>query len=299
MKNAFFYAIIVFVWGTTWIAIKFQTEAGVVPVENSVFYRFFGAAVLMFVFLLATKRLHRLSLVDHLFCILQGACLFCFNFYFFYIASAHVESGLLSVIFSMVTIFNVINNRLWHKFTPSRNTVIGAIVGVSGIVLLFYPDFVKAMTSESDSRLLGVALAVMGTFLFSSGNMLSVRHNKHKLPLATTTAWGMLYGSLIMFVISLVYVGSFSFDTSPKYLLSLAYLIVPGSIIAFAMYLSLISSIGANKTAYATVLFPIVALSISTVLEGYTFTPIAILGLLLAIIGNIIVFYKPRSATTK
>ena len=295
MKNAFFYALIVFVWGTTWIAIKFQT--GEVPVENSIFYRFFGAAVLMFVYLLLTKRLHRLRPVDHLFCMLQGACLFGFNFYSFYVASdLNVESGLLSVIFSMATIFNVINNRLWHKFVPSRNTVIGAFIGVIGISVLFYPDFSKAMTSDSDSRLLGVALAVLGTFLFSSGNMLTVRHNKHKLPLATTTAWGMLYGSLIMFVVSMLFVGNFSFDTDPKYLWSLLYLIVPGSIIAFAAYLSLIASIGANKTAYATVLFPIVALSISTVLEGYTFTPIAIVGLVLAIIGNIIVFYKPRTA---
>ena len=296
MKNVFFYALIVFVWGTTWIAIKFQT--GEVPVENSVFYRFFGAAVLMFLFLLLTKRLHRLRLIDHLFCFLQGACLFCFNFYFFYIATdLGVESGLLSVIFSMATIFNVINNRLWHKFVPSRNTVIGAVIGVIGVSILFYPDFIKAMTSDSDSRLLGVALAVLGTFLFSSGNMLTVRHNKHKLPLATTTAWGMLYGSMIMFVVSLIFVGSFSFDSSSKYFWSLAYLIVPGSIIAFAAYLSLIASIGANKTAYATVLFPIVALSISTLLEGYTFTPLAIAGLILAIVGNIIVFYKPRTIT--
>ncbi len=296
MKNAFFYALIVFVWGTTWIAIKFQT--GEVPVENSIFYRFFGAAVLMFLFLLLTKRLQRLSPVDHLFCMLQGACLFCLNFYMFYIASElKVESGLLSVIFSMATIFNVINNRLWHKVVPSRNTVIGAMIGVLGITLLFYPDFKNAMSSDSGSRLLGVALAVIGTFLFSSGNMLTVRHNKHQLPLATTTAWGMLYGSLIMLLISLFFVGSFSFDQSPQYLWSLAYLILPGSIIAFAVYLSLIASIGANKTAYATVLFPIVALSISTLLEGYTFTPLAIAGLVLAIIGNIIVFYKPRTIT--
>lgn len=288
--------IIVFVWGTTWIAIKFQT--GGVPVENSVFYRFFGAAVLMFVFLLVTKRLQRLRLVDHLFCMLQGACLFCFNFYFFYIASdLKVESGLLSVIFSMATIFNVINNRLWHKVIPNRNIVTGAVVGVFGIVLLFYPDFVKAMTSDSDSRLLGVAFAVLGTFLFSSGNMLTVRHNKHNLPLSTTTAWGMLYGSIFMFVTSLVIVGSFSFDSDPKYILSLAYLIVPGSIIAFALYLSLIASIGANKTAYATVLFPIVALSISTVLEGYVFTSLSIMGLVLALVGNIIVFYKPKRSS--
>jgi drug/metabolite transporter (DMT)-like permease len=294
MKNALFYILIVFVWGTTWIAIKFQT--GVVPVENSVFYRFFGAAILMFAFLLLTKRLHPIRPIDHLFCLFQGTCLFCFNFYFFYIASdLGVESGLLSVIFSMATIFNVINNRLWHKVVPSRNTVIGAIIGVLGITILFYKDFSDALTNESDSRLLGVALAIIGTYLFSSGNMLTVRHNKHKLPLATTTAGGMLYGALLMFIVNLIFVGDFSFDSDPKYLWSLAYLIVPGSIIAFAAYLSLIASIGANKTAYATVLFPIVALSISTIVEGYVFTPLAIVGLVLALIGNIIVFYKPKS----
>lgn len=298
MTNALFYILIVFIWGTTWIAIKLQT--GVVPVENSVFYRFISAAILMFLFLLITKRLHRIRLVDHFFCLLQGACLFSFNFYFFYIASdLGVESGLLSVIFSMATIFNVVNNRLWHKVIPSRNTVIGAIIGVLGITLLFYPDFSQTINTGSDSRMLGVALAVLGTFLFSSGNMLTVRHNKHHLPLSTTTAWGMLYGSLIMFVVSIVYVGSFSFDSSPKYFWSLAFLVVPGSIIAFAVYLSLIARIGANKTAYATVLFPIVALSISMVFEAYTFTPIAIVGLVLAIIGNIIVFYKSKSSTTK
>lgn len=300
MKNVIFYTIIVFVWGTTWIAIKFQT--GVIPVENSVFYRFFSAAVLMFVYLLLRGRLHRLRLIDHWFCLLQGACLFCFNFYFFYLASdLNVESGLLSVIFSMASIFNVINNRLWHKVIPSRSTVMGAMLGVSGIALLFYPDLKHAISSNSgaDSRLLGVALAVLATFLFSSGNMLTVRHQQYHLPLTTTTAWGMLYGSLIMAVISVVYVGGFSVDIQAKYLLSLAYLIVPGSIIAFAAYLSLIISIGANKAAYATVLFPIVALSISTVLEGYVFTPTAVVGLLLAIIGNIIVFYKPKSVKPK
>lgn len=293
MTNAFFYAIIVFVWGTTWIAIKFQTE--LVPVENSIFYRFFGAAILMLVFLIATKRLQRLSLQDHLFCMLQGACLFCLNFYMFYIASVNVESGLLSVIFSMATIFNMLNNLFWHKVVPSRNTIVGAVIGVIGISILFYTDFIAAWSNDNNSRLIGVSLAIFGTFLFSSGNMLTIRHNKHQLPVATTTAWGMLYGSLIMFVISMVVVGDFSFDNSPKYILSLFYLMIPGSILAFILYLNLINRIGANKTAYATVLFPIVALSISTVIEGYVFTPISIIGLILAIIGNIIVFYKPNS----
>ena len=70
-----------------------------------------------------------------------------------------------------------------------------------------------------------------------------------------------------------------------------------GTLIAFTVYLSLVSRIGANKTAYATVLFPMVALTISTFYEAYSFTPLAIIGLSLAIVGNIIVFYKPKART--
>ena len=294
MRNFLFYVSLVFIWGTSWIAIKFQT--GEVPVENSGFYRHFSAAILMFVFLIISKRLRRLRPIDHLFCMMQGACLFGFNFYFFYIVTdLNIETGLLSVVFSMATIFNMVNNRFWYKVIPSRNTIIGAIIGVTGIALLFYPDLMSAISNDSDTRFYGVSLAVIGTFLFSTGNMISVRHNKHQLPLLTTTAWAMLYGSMIMFTLSLIFVGSFNFDTSSTYVLSLAFLVVFASVIAFAAYLSLINSIGANKTAYATVLFPIVALSISAVIEDYVFTPLAIVGLLLAIIGNIIVFYKPKT----
>lgn len=127
--------------------------------------------------------------------------------------------------------------------------------------------------------------------------MISVRNNKHQLPLLTSTAWAMFYGPMIMLLLSLIFVGVFSFDTNPEYILSLAYLVIFASVIAFAMYLTLVNNIGANKTAYATVLFPIVALSISAVVEDYVFTLIAILGLSLAVIGNIIVFYKPKSVS--
>lgn len=292
MKNAFFYISIVLIWGVTWIAIKFQTD--LVAAENSVFYRFFGASALMLFFLYLTKKLHPLTLKDHAFCLLQGACLFGFNYYVYYIATQYLESGLLSVIFSTVTIFNVVNNRLWYKVVPSRNTVIGSFIGIFGLVILFHADFSNSLSGDADSRLLGFLLAILGTFFFSSGNMVTVRHNKNKLPVVTTTAWGMLYGSLIMCIISWFYLGSFSFDTSPKYLWTLGYLIIFGSIIGFVMYLTLVNEIGPNKTAYVTVLFPIVALTISAFVEDYTFTPISIIGLILAIVGNVIVFYKPR-----
>ncbi len=72
----------------------------------------------------------------------------------------------------------------------------------------------------------------------------------------------------------------------------MVYLAVFGSAVAFGCYLSLMKNIGADKAAYATVLFPLVALSISTVFEGYEWSFISVCGVLLTLIGNVIVMFN-------
>ena len=75
---------------------------------------------------------------------------------------------------------------------------------------------------------------------------------------------------------------------------------------AFACYLTLLKNIGADKAAYASVMFPIVALIISTVFEGYVWTPEALLGMALVVIGNVVAMakreallhWRPRKAKT-
>ena len=287
--NLLLYLIVVLIWGTTWIAIKFQL--GDIPVENSILYRFTIASVLLIGFLFVTKKLKPLTKNDHFFCLLQGGFLFCFNFYAIYKATNYIESGLVSVIFTMSIIFNVFNNWVYYRTLPEKKVIIGSLIGILGIVLVFLPDFLKV---EIDIfRLNGIALAMLGTYFFSCGNIITVRHKKHNLKIATTNAWGMLYGAIIMLFINLVNIEGFTVSADPTYLLSLLFLAIPGTILAFAAYLSLINRIGPSKAAYATVLFPLIALSISYYLEGYRPSDLAITGLVLAIIGNIIIFYKP------
>ena len=105
--NATLYAATVLIWGTTWIAIAMQS--GPVPSAVSVFYRFALASVLLLTVLLLSRRLRRIGWRDHLFCLLQGLCVFSFNFYCFYSANAYINSGLEAVLFSMATLFNAIN----------------------------------------------------------------------------------------------------------------------------------------------------------------------------------------------
>jgi drug/metabolite transporter (DMT)-like permease len=76
------------------------------------------------------------------------------------------------------------------------------------------------------------------------------------------------------------------------YVGSLFYLSFFGTVIAFGCYLKLIGKIGADRAAYATMLFPIVALGISTVYEGYQWTPSNMIGMAVVLVGNWMVLRK-------
>lgn len=170
--NALLYILVVVIWGTTWIAIYMQQGAVSVPV--SIFWRFAVAAVVMLVTLLALGRLKRIAIKDHLFCVLQGACVFGFNFFCFYHAAAYISSGLESVIFSMAVLFNAFNNMLFFRKKPSPRVLPAAALGIAGIIALFWHDLVA--TQLAPSLLIGIGLSALGTFGFSLGNMISARH---------------------------------------------------------------------------------------------------------------------------
>ena len=89
--TAFLYLLTVFLWGTTWIAIKYQV--GIVPLEASVLYRFAIAAAALLAILLLTGRLQRIGWRHQPYLLALGLCLFCFNFIGFYTAAQYVVSG--------------------------------------------------------------------------------------------------------------------------------------------------------------------------------------------------------------
>lgn len=288
MLTGFLYLLTVVIWGTTWIAIKLQL--GDVAIEASIIYRFTLAAAVMFCLLQLFNKRQALTTQDHLYCLLQGSCLFCVNFYCFYLATGYVSSGLISVVFSLATVLNALNNWLWFSKKPNIRVICGAILGLLGISMLFWPE----LQQQTDlwQVLPGIALAVAGTYCFSLGNMLSIRHQQRGLKPPTTNAWGMLYGVGILLIISLFNDVEFTINHDITYLAALLYLAIPGTVIGFTAYLMLVGRIGPDSAAYATVLFPVVALSISSVYEGYIWSPISIGGLLLVIGGNIIIFSK-------
>jgi drug/metabolite transporter (DMT)-like permease len=88
---------------------------------------------------------------------------------------------------------------------------------------------------------------------------------------------------------------AFIIEPTVKYVGSLLYLSIGASVLAFMSYLTLLRRLGAARAGYATVLFPIVALTVSTVIEGYLWTWLAAIGVVLALVGNVLVLRRPAS----
>lgn len=287
--NGLLYLLVVVIWGTTWIAIVMQQ--GVVSVTVSVFWRFLVAALAMVVVMGLLGRLRKITLHDHLWCLLQGCCVFGFNFVCFYHAASYISSGLESVIFSMAVLYNALNSMLFFRQRPHPKLLPAAALGIIGIVALFWHDLMA--TRMAPSLLLGIGLSALGTFGFSLGNMISTRHQRRGLEILSTNTYAMFYGALVMGGISLFNGDTFIPELSARYLGSLLYLAIFGSVIAFGAYFTLVGRIGASQAAYSTLLFPLVALTLSTLYEGYVWHANAVIGLLLILLGNLVMFAKP------
>ncbi|MGE8497885.1 MAG: DMT family transporter [Pseudomonas sp.] len=289
--NLSLYLLTVLIWGTTWIALKLQL--GEVAIAASIAYRFALAAAVLFAVLLLSGRLQKLDGRGQAICLVQGLCLFCVNFMCFYTASQWIPSGLVAVIFSTATLWNALNARIFFKQRIAANVLAGGALGLLGLGMLFWPEL--AGHEASRETLMGIGLSLLGTLCFSAGNMLSSLQQKAGLKPLTTNAWGMLYGALMLVMICLVSGTPFAFEWNTRYIGSLLYLAIPGSVIGFTAYLTLVGRMGPERAAYCTVLFPVVALNISVFVEGYQWTPTALFGLLLVMLGNVLVFRKPKA----
>ncbi len=284
------YGATVLVWGFSWYAIKLQV--GTVAPEVSVFWRFVLAAAVMMGFAGVTKVRLGFPLAAHLRFAGLGALLFSTNFTLFYYGGERLPSGLLSVVFSLASVFNLLLGYLIFRQTISRRVLLGGLLGFIGVALLFRPQIRSAAGGFDAEALTGLAFCVAGTLSFCFGNMLSASTQKSGIPVTSANAWGMIYGAMFLGLFALSRGASFAVDPTATYLGALIYLAVFASVVAFACYLTLLGRIGSARAGYATVMFPVVALLVSTVLEGFVWTPDVVAGLVAVLAGNVLVLRR-------
>ena len=275
------YSMVVFGWSTSWLPLKWQL--GVVAPEVSLLWRFVIAATVMFVISIYLRQSLMFHWRTHLRLALLGLCIFSTNFAFFYHGGKGVASGLLAVVFSSASLVNVLMTAVLGRSRPRIAHLLAAMVGLTGVVCLFWPEL-----QLSNTALTSLALCLIGTLFFCTGNMVSAALQKRGIRIFASASWGMLYGACYLALFSFISNHEFSIEPTAKYVLGLVWLALVSSVMTFAAYLSLIGRIGPSRAGYATVIFPVFALLISTVFESFTWSSIAFIGLGLVICGNVI-----------
>ena len=285
MNNLILFIATLFCWSPTWYLIKFQL--GYVDPLVSVFYRFIAASLIIFIYLIIKRKNLKFSFNYHIWFLFFGTCLYSINYVFFYTSNTYLVSAFPAIVFSTVVIMNILGEWFYFKKKPTLKTFIGVAIGMLGIIIIFNKEIFNF--SFSNGTHIGLLLALLGTFCASTGNMVHQRNLNNNFPLIETIAFAMFYGSLITLLITQLNNTELLFEFTFRYISSLAYLSVFGSIFAFVFYLKLLERVGPGRAGYVGVVMPVIALLISTIFENLEWQLNLIAGLPILLVGAVLV----------
>ena len=285
------FAICVVVWGTTWHAITYQlfdfsAEAGV-----AIRFALAGLAVLA----LCRWRGVPLacSLADHGTLAVQGVFLYGVSYVCVYHAERFVPSGLVAVGYSASPLLSGIGAALLFGAALGRRFVVGGVLGVCGVVVIFWTEITRA--SGSDRAALGALFTVASVLLSAVGSLAASRNRRRGIALLPAMGFGMLYGSIAAAIVALAVGRSIVVPSAPSWWLSLAYLAFAGSVLTFACFLTLQDRVGVGAAGTVGVMTPLLALVVSIALEGFRPDVLTAAGAALAVAGNALMLIPARS----
>lgn len=279
----FAFIICTLIWGSTWFVIR--TQLGEVPPSWSVTWRFALGAAVMFGLCVVKRKSLRLSPRQHGFALLVAITQFVLNFNLVYRSELYLPSGLVSLTFAFLLVTNTALSAIFLGQRVTGRFMVGSAVGLAGVAMLFAPDLGKPGGEQMG---LGLALAFGGVISASVANVLQATPQGRAMPLEAGLAWAMAWGALIDGAVAWALSGPPVISTAPVYLAGLAYLGIVASAVAFSFYYILIRTVGPGQAAWNGVAVPVVAMALSTLLEGYEWTLTAVAGIALALVGLVI-----------
>ena len=288
------FILLTMIWGTTWIVIRDQL--GVVPPSWSVCYRFLVGGIAMLIYAKVSGANLNIGRSGHMFAIPFGVAQFVLNFNFVYRAEIYITSGLVAVVFALLVVPNAIFGRIFLGQAVTRKFVIGSAIAFGGLALLFLNE-VRADPSSQSATLIGVGLTLLGVLSASASNLMQATERAKLYPMASVLGWGMLWGAGINAIIAFSTTGAPVLDMRWAYFGGIAYLGIIASAIAFTLYFGVIRQIGPAKAAYSSVIIPIIAMLISTVVEGYVWTLLSVSGCALALAGLVVALSARKPST--
>ena len=277
-----------FFWSATWSIISLtQVNIDLDP-TISVFIRFIIAGLIILIFVALTKRNLIFSIKDHLYFFVLGIFLYSGNYIFFYNSNVYLPSNIPATVFCLLTIFNILGERYIFNKPITTLALFGATLGITGIAIIFFKDFLSFNLNSGTT--LGLLFALLATLSASIGNLIAIYNKRNfNIPLLQNVAFAMIYGAIVALFVAIIKGSEFYIPvTNLSYMVGLTYLIIFGSIISFLCYIRFIENTSASTGGYIGVAMPILALIISMIFEDVkpdiyflSGLPIALLGLLL------------------
>ncbi|MFT5085528.1 MAG: drug/metabolite transporter (DMT)-like permease [Lentisphaeria bacterium] len=291
MNNISLFLTSVLIWGSTWIMITYQL--GTVEPMVSVVYRFSLASLILFTYCFIRGKRFRYSAQVHRLIFLQGILLFGFNYWLTYYGVTKIPSALAAILSTSIVYFSVIFARIFLKDAIRKEVIVGATIGVFGVVLIFLPEL--SFNDSVHKTWQGVGLILCGSMIASLGGIVSAKTQRLNVPVIQANALGMGYAAGFLAIVALISGREFHFEYSLTYVGSLVYLALFGSVLAFGAFLTLLGKIGPDKAGYVSLVYPVIAMIISTFFENYHWTLEGLLGLFCILIGNFIAMGKYRN----
>jgi len=278
------YATIIIVWSTTPLGITWSNET-LSPVA-AVTIRMAIAAVIGFTLLKAFRvpiswsaqalRTYAYSLMG-----IFIAMLCTYN------AAQYIPSGLISVLYALAPVLsNLFAYLLLGKGDFSVARWGSFIISFTGLAVICLDDWVLHQDGW-----IGVVLLLIAVSLYSLSGVLVQREAYHAHPLSLTV--GTLVLSVPLFIISWLFMdGELPvLDWSSKSPWAVLYLAVFGSLLGFASYFYIVRQLGATAVAMVTLVTPVLALILGSVLNGEVITP-QIIGGTACVLFGLVLYYR-------
>jgi len=255
------------IWGSTWLFIKLGLED--LPPVSFAGIRF----LIAFTVLAAVVAVRRLPLPrkgsDWRIIAITGFLSFTVNYGLLFWGEQHVSSGLAAVLQATIPLFGLV---IAHQFLPAERMtaakVFGVLLGLAGVAVIFS----NQMSAENPRALWGSAAIVLGAFAVSLSNVIIKARGGHFEP-AVLAAGQMIFGLIPLLAAGFLMEGTpVNFRWTKLAVISLFYLALVGSSLAFMLFYWLVRNMAVTNTMLIALVTPVIAvlLGMGTIGERVT-----------------------------
>ncbi len=209
--------------------------------------------------------------------VLYGALNFGANYSFLYWGLQKVQAGTAGIFLALVPLFTLIFAAL-QRLEPFRwRAFSGSLLALAGIAVIY------GAKGPANAPLPALLAITLGSVCFAEAGLLIKRFpGSHPV---TTNMIGMAVGSVVLFLMSLLFHEPHPLPAKATTWAALVYLILFGSCAIFILTVYVLNHWPASTVSYSFVIFPFIGISASAWLDHEKFSPWVFVGALLVVGG--------------